>query len=650
MTVRLVCVALLAASCGGRERCDNGDDDDGDGFPDCADQDCAAECTEDCGNGADDDLDGLADCEDPACEPCTGPLPAEDCVNGADDDGDGSWDCDDVDCRTTCDADGDGFDSAAVGGNDCDDTDFDVHPGADEVPYDGQDDDCDPVTPDDDLDGDGFLLADDCADTSAATYPGAPEICGNGLVDDCDDPTAPPRETCFGTRSLATADASFLSTTPDNLVGWSVAVTGDADGDGDDDWVVGATGDGSKQTGAALLVESAPGAAITSDAIVKWVGPGELEETGFSVAAAGTLDGGLVHDNLLIGAPYADPNDNDSGVVYLVRTTVTSDPYGNTLLVDLVAPIPTIPGEAQGDLAGWSVAGGGDVVDLPVPDDDGTDAVIGAPNGAGGRGIAYLIAAPVDSQAPPELAEISVRYAGDAVGDAAGCAVAIAGDPSGDGAADVLVGACEAGGTGAAGLFTTHLGERTISDADGLLAGAAAGDDMGHAVAGAGDVNDDGFDDFLIGAPGAYAGAGFAAGVFGADLAPVLVPAVQLLGTAPGDAAGTAVSAAGDVNGDGFDDIAVGAPYSDLTAEDAGAAYLVWGANDLLGVVELDTAPVVLTGTVLHAHAGASLAGSPGDATFDADSDGFSDVVVGAPYLDGHAPDGGGAYLLTFGL
>jgi hypothetical protein len=644
MMVRLVCAALIATSCGGTERCDNGSDDDGDGFADCADQDCAAECAEDCDNDADDDADGLVDCADPDCDPCTTPFPPEDCLNGVDDDGDQNADCVDLDCRTVCDADGDGFDSLTAGGEDCDDTDYDVHPGAAEVPYDGQDDDCDPITPDDDLDGDGFVLANDCADTSAATYPGAPETCGNGLVDDCDDPTVPPREVCFDTRSLATADGSFVSTTPFNRVGWSVAVVGDADGDGDDDYVTGAIGDGSENTGAALLVASAPGEAITSDAIVKWVGPGELEETGFSVAGAGTLDGGTVGDTFLIGAPYADPNNNDSGVVYVVRSTVTPDPYGNTLLIDLVAPIPRIFGESELDLAGWSVAGGGDV------DGAGTDdALIGAP-GAGGHGVAYLITGPILATAPPELADVPVRYAGDAVGDEAGCAVAVAGDPNGDGAADVLVGACGAGGTGAAAVYTTHAGERAISDADALYTGAAAGDRAGHALAGVGDVDGDGADDFVVGVPGAASGAGLAAVFSGADLSAALVPAAQLLGGAAGDGAGTAVAAAGDVNGDGFGDVAVGAPYADLAAEDAGAAYLVWGENGFSGAIELESAPVILTGITAFGHAGASLAGAPGDGTFDADSDGFSDVVVGAPSHDGHAPDGGAAFLLTFGI
>ncbi|HJN74207.1 MAG TPA: MopE-related protein [Myxococcota bacterium] len=79
------------------------------------------------------------------------------------------------------DADADNYDAD----EDCDDHNDTVYPGAEEVPYDGLDNDCDPETPDDDLDGDGFGEAEDCDDTDAAVNPDATEAC-NGLDDDCD--------------------------------------------------------------------------------------------------------------------------------------------------------------------------------------------------------------------------------------------------------------------------------------------------------------------------------------------------------------------------------------------------------------------------------------------------------------------------------
>ncbi|MBN1386592.1 hypothetical protein JW968_06505, partial [Candidatus Woesearchaeota archaeon] len=95
-------------------------------------------------------------------------------------------DCDGADLT---DADNDGYEAAIVGGTDCDDNNADVNPGAVEIPYDGLDNDCDPATLDDDLDGDGYVLADDCDDLNASINPGMPEIPYNGVDDDCNAST-----------------------------------------------------------------------------------------------------------------------------------------------------------------------------------------------------------------------------------------------------------------------------------------------------------------------------------------------------------------------------------------------------------------------------------------------------------------------------
>ena len=89
-----------------RERCDDGRDNDGDGLIDCADPDCASECSEDperdCFNGLDDDRDGWTDCDDPDCEDECWVDYEWDCFNDRDDDGDGLWDCEDPDCEEAC--------------------------------------------------------------------------------------------------------------------------------------------------------------------------------------------------------------------------------------------------------------------------------------------------------------------------------------------------------------------------------------------------------------------------------------------------------------------------------------------------------------------------------------------------------------------
>jgi hypothetical protein len=119
------------------------------------------------------------------------------CPNGSRtdcDDGDGTvnpgateiaYNGKDDDCNPATpddDLDGDGYDHT----EDCNDNDAAVHPDALEIHYNGKDDDCNPATLDDDLDGDGYVHTEDCNDTNPAVYPGATEVCNDGIDNDCD--------------------------------------------------------------------------------------------------------------------------------------------------------------------------------------------------------------------------------------------------------------------------------------------------------------------------------------------------------------------------------------------------------------------------------------------------------------------------------
>jgi hypothetical protein len=167
---------------------------------------------------------------------------------------------------------------------------------------------------------------------------------------------------------------------------------------------------------------------------------------------------------------------------------------------------------------------------------------------------------------------------GEATRDEFGVSVGTAGDVNGDGYTDVIVGAYfnDAGGTDAGRAYVYHGGPAADTVADLVLTGEAAGDRFGLSVGTAGDVNGDGYADVIVGADGNDAGGASAGRAYvyhgspGADAVADLV----LTGEAATDQFGFSVGTAGDVNGDGFTDVIVGAYWNDAGGTDAGRAYL----------------------------------------------------------------------------
>lgn len=193
------------------------------------------------------------------------------------------------------------------------------------------------------------------------------------------------------------------------------------------------------------------------------------------------------------------------------------------------------------------------------------------------------------------------------------------------------------------------------TDADGRLAGERDGDGAGWAVAPAGDVNGDGRADLLIGAPNADPGGRTDAGsvyvVFGpatglpSALGALGARGFRIDGAAAGHRLGTSVSAAGDVDGDGFGDVLVGAPHWAWgDGEDGpGAAFLVRGsaANDTV-VVALSSPRVTRFSTSgARDQAGMSVASTP-----DMDGDGRAELLVGAPRVDAAGVDAGAVFVV----
>lgn len=473
-----------------------------------------------------------------------------------------------------------------------------------------------------DADGDGYLAVgynegDDCDDSNAQVNPGKNEICGDGLDNDCSGGA----NSCGLSGTLAIGEAEHLLTPADRAskLGYSVANAGDVDGDGNDDLLAGAPGidQSFPQTGGAFLFLGPPGTSRRTgvgEADLKIYGYNEDEQVGMVVAPGGDLDGDGFGD-ILLGAPYLSVGgDAKAGAWYAVLgpggpAMATSAAWGSS------------EGEAAADRLGWSVSSG---------DLDGAgmlDIAAGAPlanQDGGDAGHVYVYFGPAQGSTAPSRADVDV-YGKE--GDMAGSAV-LSRDFDGDGVDDLLVGApgqdADGADAGAAYMVAGPLGSdgllTTLNDArlTGLAAGAAAGTTLSS-----GDMDGDGYLDALVGAPlaeGVTTEAG-AVYVMHGPLLGDMEATAGVMGQSQGDSAGSAI-AAGDADGDGIQDLFVGASTRDVSATDTGAAYLLYGPVDAM--IALGRANVKISGAESEDYVGQSLA------LADWDGNGSADLVMGA--------------------
>ncbi len=535
------------------------------------------------------------------------------------------------------DADGDGV--AAC--DDCDDNDNQVYPGAAEL-CDATDSDCDgsvvdffldtdgdlqPDCIDPDDDDDGSLDTADCAPLDAFVYPGAPELC-DGIDSNCDGQP----DNC----GLQLAFASVYGEGPGHHLGQSVAA-GDFNGDGFFDLAVGSPGSSiiAPFAGAVHVLHS-PFSGVVPLAQADAVAAGEYAEdrAGSAVAACDLTGDGIAE--LVVGAYAFDGAGQASGVVYILEGPVS----GNRPLSQAEG---RLDGESAGDWAGWSLACVGD------HNGDGVgDLLVGAYRsdlGAADAGAAYLVHGPI--QGVRSLSTADAVLVGENSQDQAGYAVAAAGDVNGDGHPDLLVGAPGSDGsfTSQGAAYLVHgpvTGTVSLAAAAARISGSATDEQLGWAVAGVGDLDGDGLDDIVAGAPGAAAQGletGASSLFFGPLVGPLLSSqaAVSVAGGAAGDLLGWALAGPCDVNGDLSPDLLVSAPLTDADGIDSGAAYLF-------------TAPLSSTevpALAEHSYLGIGIGDHTGKALAcgDFDGDGRSDVVLGAPYHDGTGGDAGVVFL-----
>ncbi|MBF0183927.1 MAG: FG-GAP repeat protein [Magnetococcales bacterium] len=407
---------------------------------------------------------------------------------------------------------------------------------------------------------------------------------------------------------------------------------GDINGDGIDDLIIGAVA-ASDWAGSSYVVfgkssgfsSSVNLSSLNGSNGFRLVGEQWTNWSGYSICSAGDVNGDGF-DDLIVGAKGVNSYAGSSYVVFGKASGFSSTIYlsgldGSTGF--------RLNGAVAHDESGFSVSSGGD-----VNGDGYADLIVGAwgadPNGLSSSGSSYVVFG--SSSVFSSVIALSgldgstgFRLDGALAGDNSGLSVSTAGDVNGDGYADLIVGArwadpnglSQSGSSyvvfGSSSVFNSVINLSSLDGSIGFrLDGAMADDNAGISVSSAGDVNGDGFDDLMVGA--------FQADPNGTDSGSIYVlfgkssgftsamnlsslngsTGFRLDGTAAGDQAGVSIRSVGDVNGDGFDDLIVGARRADpggLT--DAGSSYILFGSNSTSSVTFLGTSGAdTLTGTV----------------------------------------------------
>ena len=464
----------------------------------------------------------------------------------------------------------------------------------------------------------------------------------------------------YGSKKLSNLDLSSILSTEEGFnvfghnggdgLGVSVTSAGDINNDGYDDIIIGALRadpGGRENAGKAYVIygnttlsdidlsvtDTSSSSYFSPDKGFMVLGTNSFDQLGISVSSAGDINNDS-YDDIIIGAESANPGGRvRAGEAYVI--------YGNTTLsdIDLSITDTTSPnyfdftkgfkvlGDQNDDRLGRSVSKVGD-----VNNDSYDDIIIGAyqatPGGRFRAGEAYVIYGnttlsdidlSITDTTSPSYFSFNKGFSvlGDNNLDGLGISVSDAGDVNNDGYNDIIVGAYQAdpGGRSAAGEAYVIYGNTTLSDIDLSITdttlpsyfsfnkgfsvlGDSPIDLLGFSVSGARDVNNDGYDDIIIGAftasPGGRTQAGEAYVIYGnATLSDIDLSVTDttapnyfssdkgfsVLGGRLGDQLGIAVNSIGDVNNDGYDDVIIGALNADPGGRtDAGEAYVISGA------------------------------------------------------------------------
>ena len=449
---------------------------------------------------------------------------------------------------------------------------------------------------------------------------------------------------------------SDLGGSNDALWGWSTAGVGDLNADGFDDFLISKNANDSQLTIAHLIfgydtADVPAGLIDLSNSSVETAGLANVASTGFdslairaaagfhniAVSAAGDVDSDGIAD-ILVGREYSSLSSGSeiNGYIlfgdYLASLNSPLD-----LSFSQTSPLPSHVGveimqSPFEETTGSVIASAGQARTV-----DYDDVLIGVPDSDSSRGATYLIFGQYIASQPTRVdliafvdpnidpTDIGQRLIGETGGDAFGYALSTAGDIDGDGFDEVLVGAPGAASdTGATYLLHSSFLRGQSSDVEvgslgfdlngqpeGIkITGRALDDRSGAAVSTAGDVDNDGIPDILIGAPGADGTKGEAYLIFGSYLAVAGLTieidnlgvdlngrpnGVIFTGVNPNGYTGISVASAGDMNADGYDDILIGgAAFARRTDPPLSESYMLSGYDIVQRADVSTTGPLII--------------------------------------------------------